>query len=99
VRGIINEQRDDIRGLFAPSLKNITKLMKDQIKKTHAMREVQIQVRIAYKLSSCRKLTVYQKVILISGFGQSKALYSHLSAVLRENPAHKDITLICPQLM
>ena len=99
MRGITNGQRDDIRGLFAPSLKDVAKLMEDQIKKTHAMGEVQVQVRIAYKLSSCRKLTVCQKVILMGGFGQSKALHSHLSAVLRENPAHKGITLICPQLM
>jgi hypothetical protein len=99
VGGITNGQRDDIRGLFAPSLKDIAKLMEDQIKKTHAMGEVQVQARIAYKLRSCRKLTVCQKVILMGGFGQSKALHSHLSAVLRENPAHKGITLICPQLM
>ncbi|OQV02278.1 hypothetical protein CLAIMM_07504 isoform 3 [Cladophialophora immunda] len=40
-----------------------------------------------------------QKVILMGGFGQSKALHSHLAAVLRQNPAYRGITLICPQLM
>lgn len=35
----------------------------------------------------------------MGGFGQSKALHSHLAAVLEENPLYKGITLICPQLL